>query len=149
MERLLAPARDRTVQVNGWTLFDLLASEVHMQDVIVGGLCRLKCIGSERMGWEEHLAPSKPVSGVSDKVTYHPCPVVKVKILHVADMTVNRTEFLSVEPLDILKHKKLCRWPRRCLLANNDAPATREITLGARSAFAYGAFPYLRNQILP
>jgi hypothetical protein len=36
-----------------------------------------------------------------------PGPVVKVEILHMADMSVDRADFLAIKLFEILKHGKL------------------------------------------
>ena len=50
---------------------------------------------ADGMGREQHLPIHQPRACVHDQITHRQVPVVKIKILHMADVAIRRAEFVS------------------------------------------------------
>ena len=76
-------------------VLDLFSTQIHEHEL--AGLMET----SKGMGRNEHLTTCQPASGVRYHIAHGPAQVVEVKILHVANVAIQRAELVAVERFEV------------------------------------------------
>jgi len=88
--------RHRLVRLDRRAVLNLLPGQLYPQDFSV------VMETAKGMGREKHLPPRQPRARVRDQITDRPVLVVKIKILHMADVAIRCAEFVPVQLFDAL-----------------------------------------------